>query len=339
MLKSLEELFQAGIEFIKKMKNEERIVLIYDSDVDGIASAALILFVLEKMGKRIEKSMSMSFGDVEKLKKKIGKFEKIITVDVPIDLIEKHFLHLEKEMLIIDHHPGRDLNSEKIVLVNPRLEKPEIYQPTSYVVYKMFEKIVKEKKWVAILGTVGDMGIEDCRDLIKIEDKNKVWETRFGKAAMVITSSIAVFGPEKTLKILTSSGSLEDIMKNREIISASKEFDKELERCEKEFEKNLESYGKILISKIKPRYKATCSALITKLATENPEKIIFIFEEKNEIVRIHGRNSLGKVDIGLVLRKLGIGGGHKEAGAGTLSKKDEKKVKFSILSELKDFLS
>jgi single-stranded DNA-specific DHH superfamily exonuclease len=336
-LKNLEELFKIGIDFIKKIEERERVVLIYDTDVDGIVSAVLFLSAIEKMGKEIKKSISIGFGEVKKMKKRLKEFDVILTVDVPIDLIDKYLVSLGKRMLIIDHHPGRDLNSERIVLVNPRLENPEIYQPTSYVVYKMFKDVIKEKRWVAVLGTVGDMGIDDCKDLVRIRNKKNVWKSKSGKAAMLLTASIAVFGPEKTLKILANSKSLEDIVKNNKIILASKKFDKELERCEKEFRKNLEVHGKILISKIKPRYRAVCSALITRLATEAPEKMIFIFEDKGKTMRIHGRNSNGEVNVGGLFSMLGIGGGHREAGAGTINKRDEKKFKIRILSKLKDF--
>jgi nanoRNase/pAp phosphatase (c-di-AMP/oligoRNAs hydrolase) len=77
--------------------------------------------------------------------------------------------------------------------------------------------------------------------------------------------------------------------------------------------------------------------LITKISTENPEKIIFIFEDKGKVIRIHGRNSIGKVNIGELFRELKIGGGHEKAGAGTISKNDENELKIKILRKLKDF--
>jgi nanoRNase/pAp phosphatase (c-di-AMP/oligoRNAs hydrolase) len=154
---------------------------------------------------------------------------------------------------------------------------------------------------------------------------------------MLLSAHIAIFDPRKTLEILTSSRSLEEVVENQEILSAFRKFEQELKRCEKEFEKNLEIHGKVLISKIKPKYKTVCSTLITKLALENPEKMIFVFEDKGKKMRIHGRNGLGKVNIGKLFKELGIGGGHEEAGAGNLNKKDEKKVKFKILNKLKEF--
>jgi nanoRNase/pAp phosphatase (c-di-AMP/oligoRNAs hydrolase) len=336
-LKNLEKLFEIGINFIKGLRKGEKTILVYDTDVDGVASAVLLLSAIEEMGKKVMKTFPLGFGDMEKSKAELRRFEKIITVDVPIDLIEKHLLDLGKDMLIIDHHPGNDLNSDKVVMINPRIENSEIYQPTSYVVYKMFKKMLEEKKWVSILGTVGDLGIDDCRDLVRIKDKKNVWKSKFGKASMLLAAHIAIFGPERAFRILSNSRSLKELVENQEIISASREFNQELERCEREFKKNLEAKGKILISKIKPRYKGVCSVLITRLATENPEKIIFVFEDKLKSIRIHGRNSLGKVNIGRFFKELGIGGGHEEAGAGNIDKKDEEKLKLKILSKLKSF--
>ncbi|MEM5766362.1 MAG: DHHA1 domain-containing protein [Candidatus Aenigmatarchaeota archaeon] len=338
MLKKFEHLLEKGRKFIENIKGGEKVVLVYDADADGLCSATLSLFVLKKMKKKV-KCIETGFTKIEKLKTELKRFKKIITVDVPTDLIEKHLLSLRKNMLIIDHHPGKDLNSKKVVLINPRLENPKIYQPTSYVIYKMFSDLVKEKKWVAIVGTVGDFGIEDCKDLVKIKNKKNIWKNNFGRAAIFLNNSISVLGSEKTLEILVGLKNLKELLKNREIITASKKFNYEFLRCKKEYKKNLEIYGEILISKIKPKYKGICSAIITKLSTKNPEKIIFIFEEVEKGVKIHGRSGDKKIDIGELFRKLGIGGGHEAAGAGIIDRKKEKEVKTKILEELKNLLN
>ncbi|MEM5772869.1 MAG: DHHA1 domain-containing protein [Candidatus Aenigmatarchaeota archaeon] len=335
--RNLEDLFKAGINFIENLKDKENLVLIYDSDADGITSAALVLFVLKKMGKNVVKTIPSFWGNIERIKRELKNFDKIITVDVPIDLIEKNLIEMKKEMLVIDHHPGRDLNSEKIVLVNPRLENNKVYQPTSYVVYKMFSNFLKDKRWLAVLGTVGDFGVDDCKDLVRIKNKKNIWKSKFGRAAAVLTSSASVLGAERVLKILMKSRNLGDFINNEEISNASEKFEKELKRCEKEFERNQEIYGKILISKIKPKYRGICSALITNYSTQNPEKIVFIFEEDGKEVKIHGRCGSKEVDIGELLRKIGIGGGHEAAGAGRIDKKEENKVKNVILRKLKSF--
>lgn len=325
-----------GNRFIEKIGNE-KVVLIYDSDVDGVASASLLIHAIDKLGKKVDKTLPCGWWNVENIKKILKGFDKVITVDVPVDLIKRNFLEECKEMLIIDHHPCDDLNSENIVLINPRLEKPTIYQPTSYVVYKMF-KFLKKYKWLAILGTIGDFGVDDCKDLVKVKDKKSIWKSKYGKASLLLTSGISILGPEKVLEILLNSQSLKDLVSCRDIKNAVREFEKELRRTKKEFEKNLEVHGDVWISHVKPKYGNICSALITQLSTKNPEKIILIFKE-NERVKIHGRCGSRKVDIGRLFRDLKIGGGHEAAGAGFIDKKEKNKVKIEILRKLKDFIA
>lgn len=324
--------------FIKNIQEGEKVILIYDADVDGLCSAALLLSVLEKLEKKVDNTPT-GFAHIEKLKTKLEKFEKIIAVDVPIDLIEKHLVSMGKDMLIIDHHPGKDLNSEKVILINPRLEKPKIYQPTSYVVYKMFSGLIEEKKWVAIVGTIGDLGIDDCKDLVKIEDKKNIWKNKFGNAAVFLNSSISILGPEKTLKILMKSKNLEEFRKNEKIVSASKKFEIEVKKCEREFKRNLEVHDKILISEIDSKYRGICSTLATKLAMENPENVIFIFERIGKNIKIHGRSGNKKINVGELFKKLGIGGGHEAAGAGKIKVGSKEEIKIMILEKLKTIYS
>ncbi|MFH8119433.1 MAG: DHH family phosphoesterase [Candidatus Aenigmatarchaeota archaeon] len=332
----LEELFRKGEEFVRNIKNGEKVILIYDSDVDGVSSAYLMLSALEKFGKKVDATLACSWGKLEKIKKRIKNFDKIITVDVPVDLIEKNFLQENKKMLIIDHHPCDDLNSENIILINPRLEKSWIYQPTSYVIYKMFN-FLKEKEWVASLGTVGDFGIDDCKDLIRVKDKKNIWKTKYGKASVLVGNAISVLGAESVLEMFLKAKDLKDLIRRREIINASKKFEEELKNSEKEFFRNLEIVGDVWISEVKPVYAGICSALITQLSTKNPEKIIFLLEEGKNNVKIHGRCGSKKVNIGFLFKKLGIGGGHEAAGAGIINKKDKNKLKIEILEELRDF--
>jgi len=256
---------------------------------------------------------------------------------VPVDLIERYLVGMKKEMLVIDHHPGNDLNSRRVVLINPRLERPEVYQPVSYVVYKMFLRFLKRERWLAALGTVGDYGIDDCRDLVKIKSKKNIWRTKYGKAAMLVTSYIAVYGPEKTLRMFLASKNLDDVVHHREIKLASERFKKELKRCREEFWKNAEVHGRLVISEIKARQNRVGSTLITRLATENQEKIVILFERDDNLYRVHGRNESGDVDMGELFKKFCNGGGHKEASSGIIRKNEISDCKGGIIRELAKF--
>lgn len=330
-------LFKRGISFLDEIEKNERVALVYDTDVDGIASASLVLLALKRMGKEIKGTIPLTFETAKKLSSITRRFDRVITVDVPTDLIEKQLKKIKSKMLIIDHHPGSDLNSKDVVFVNPRLEDPEIYQPTSYIAYKMLLRFVRDRKWVAVLGTVGDYGIEDCRDLVKIKDKKSVRKTVFGKAAMLATGSIAIWGPEKTLEFFLLSKNLKELARNKKIILADKKFEGELKINEASFKRNLEVHGRLMMSKIKPKYRGVGSALINRLSTENPEKILILFEDVDNKYRIHGRNQTGRIHVGKLFKKLCGGGGHREAGAGTVKKKEINRFKEELLRELANF--
>jgi len=330
-------MFEKAISFVENLKENEKVILIYHDDCDGVCSAVLMISVLEAFGKKVLEKVPMGVEKIKDFDKIVKGFDKIILLDLPTASLKEKFENIQKDVLIIDHHPCEEIKSEKIFLVNPLVEKPNVYQPTSYLVYKAFVDKIKKRKWVACVGTVGDFGVKDCRDLVKIKNEKEIWKSKFGRLANVVNSCLAVLGVEKTLEKILSSRSLNDFLKEKEVISAVKEFEKELEKCEKELENNAEIYGKVLISEIKPKYKRVGSALATKIAT-NYDKIIIIFEEVGNLVKVHGRyRNKDEIHLGKIFEEIGIGGGHRNASGGIVKKKEKNMVKVKILKKLKDF--
>lgn len=339
MEKLKSEFFRKGMDFLKQIKSTDRVVLAYHNDVDGVSSAALMMHVLEKMGKKVYRTVVFQSVEwKEKLEGLIGKSDKIIILDISSDLIDEKIIGKEKRMLVIDHHPGKKLDSKNIVFINPRLENKKIYQPVSYIIYKMFPKILSDRKWVAKIGTVGDYGISDCKDLIRIKNEENIWRTKYGRASMVMNGSVAVSGPEKTLKWLLNSSSMEKFLKNKKIIGSFKSFEDEMKRVEMVYKKNRDVFGNIVVSVIISKYKRIGSTLATKLGTKHPHKIFFIFEKTDGKYRVHGRcGSCEGVDIGNIFRKLGVGGGHERSGAATISEIDFERFRKKLIEELKGF--
>jgi len=333
----LSKLFDKALSFVEEIRPKEKVALIYDTDADGISSAALVLHAFKKMRKKISKTFPSSFEIVRSFNSVVKRFDKVVFVDVPTDFIDRYLIKTEGNLLVIDHHPGNDLNSKNILFINPRLENPEIYQPVAYVVYKIFERFIKDNKWVAKLGIVGDFGVDDCKDFVKVRNRKNIWKTVFGKAAMMTASAISVLGPEATLKILVASKNLNEFVRNRKIVLANKEFEMELKNKKDEFYKNLELKGKLMVSEISSRYKKTGAILVTMISTENPEKIVVLIEDIGKKYRIHGRNQSGLIHVGKLFKKICDGGGHRPSGAGTIKKEDIGKFKKRLLRELTDF--
>jgi single-stranded DNA-specific DHH superfamily exonuclease len=343
--RKLSEFFGKEVKFLLKIKPKDRVILIYDNDVDGISSAAIALAGLKKLGIKNVKMFHKGRDGITNIRDSTRRFTKGIILDVPTRLIEDELKKTKKDLLVIDHHIANDVSSKNIVYINPRLKKREIYQPVSYLTYKIFSKVVdvKDKEWLAVVGTVGDYGFEDCKDLLKkylkIKKKEDIWGTKLGKTAMMINSSIAVLGSEKSLNILASSKDVDMFRKNRKIIFAVKEFEREFAREKIEFKKNLEIYVDfdLFFSKIKTRFFRIGSTLSTYLATKYPDKIIILLEELNGNYKVHGRLESGKINIGKLFEKLCGGGGHREAGAGTIKKKELNEFKSNLTKELGRF--
>lgn len=333
------KIFEKAVSFIKSLRENEKVVLIYHDDCDGVCSAALMLSTLDKLDKKVEKKVPMGIEKIKEFDKVVRKFDKIILLDLPSASLKEKLKNIQKDVLIIDHHPYKEIKSEKISFVNPLIENPKVYWPTSYLVYKIFSDKLKKKKWIACVGTVGDFGVKDCGDLVKIKDERKIWKSKFGRAANIVNSCLTVMGVEKTLEEIVSSSSLNDFLKKKNVVSALKDFENEIKKCEKELEEKLEVRGKVIISEIEPKYKRIGSVLATKIATKHIDKIVIIFENCGKLMKVHGRCSNGIIDLGKVFEKIKIGGGHKNASGGIIKKREKNKVKMKILEELKDFTS
>ena len=67
-----------------------------------------------------------TYGDIEDVLSDLVDFNKIIIVDIAVDQdIENQ---ASGEILLIDHHIiRRDMNSDSVVFINPRFEKPDYY--------------------------------------------------------------------------------------------------------------------------------------------------------------------------------------------------------------------
>ena len=313
--------------FLQKLKFQDNVFLVFDKDVDGISSGVITLRAFEKMGIRISKTIP-NFFDAKKFVD-LKDFEAGIVVDVPTPLQENFLRKTKKKMLIIDHHPSRDVQSKNVFYINPRLANKEIYQPTSYVAYKLFSRFVdlRKEKWIAIMGTVGDYAFEDVKDLyknhVKSKNKREIWKTQFGRAATRLNSAIAIYGPERSMEILKKSASFKTFFSNKKIEDAHKKFSKEFWSANVRVKKSSEFYPhlNLIFAQVSPKYNRISSALSSKISTEHPDSLVILAEKIGEKYKIHGRMQNGKMHVGDILRNFG-GGGHRAAGACTIDSND-----------------
>lgn len=347
--RKLDELFERGKSFFENIERNGRVAIVYHKDVDGIVSAALTLAGLKKVGIDVSKIIPSANDEIENVLNKLRRYGKIIILDLDICYLKVRLHSLGNEILLIDHHPPRsDLNNKKIVYINSRLANSELYQPTSYLVYKLFSTIttIEEFEWLAVIGTVGDYGLENCRDLlnrwVKVVDKRALRKTKLWKIVMLINGSITQLGYGKVLKILLETKSTKDLETNKIIVNAYRKYIIKFKEFMAVFLKNSQEYKKLnlIISTIKSKERTFGSVIATEMSMKYPEKIIVLLRKKDKKYTINARYQNGKINMGEVVRRccrgLDGGGGHRHAAGATINVKYLELFKKRLIKELQE---
>ncbi|MDI6798640.1 MAG: DHHA1 domain-containing protein [Candidatus Aenigmarchaeota archaeon] len=339
-MKDICKLFEKGRLFIRQIEPKDKLFLIYHTDVDGMVSAALTFIALERLGLKVLETIPRSTEGRREIPKDLESCDKAIILDLPLEDFEG-LKDSNKAMLIIDHHPSEDMNTEKIVHINPRLEKKEIYQPTSYIVYKLFSGIVdlNDREWLSVIGIVGDFGFEDCRDLlkkwVKVKRKSEILNTKFWRIANKIRAASLELGRNTTLKILISAKTMEELNKNKKILSSYKKYEEIYRKAREEFWKNAKEFKNLnlIISRIS---KNVGSDLANEISARYPNSIIVLLEKSKDEYKVHARCTEGKVNIGNLMKDICKGGGHRQAAGGKIKAKDLETFEKKLTERLED---
>ncbi len=329
------------INFIKNLKKEDNIALVYHRDTDGLCSGVLMKKVLNTFG--LKPKLIVAHLEREDILSKLQQnFDVLIFVDIAIDHLDGNFWSKKQRVLLIDHHPPfKDLSSNNIVHYNNHFYGNG-YKPASYLVYKLFSDLLKDYEWISVIGTIADYGYEDCKDLLdkhfSVENKKEMFKTRYGKIAGMITGASFIIGFEKISDILSES-KLADIENNKSILKAYEKYEIEVERCKKEFWKNAVNYGNIVFSTFESEFERIQSPVSSMLSTENPDKVIILYYNSGKGIKINGRTNLD-YNLGDIFKKAasyagGQGGGHKPAAGALIPKgklEDFKKKVIELLN-------
>jgi len=354
------------LEAIKMIKENggKKTLIIYDTDGDGIGSAAILTKFFRKVFKKTPSSMPSeheSFFISEKMLKEIKRknFDFIITVDIAIDERLECILELSKKarILVVDHHQiHNDLNKYKnIVHVNPSLCKIKI-PPYKYCVSKIIFDIcseitnIEDLDWLTGIGIVNDK----CEDVWKdfLENIYKKYSFTYKKLKTVndiITAGYNYCG-NSGVKIgydacLEASSPI-DILKaktpnskklkrfyniiEREIISITKNWKKKAEIIEDK---------KLIMLQLKTKFSIS-SPISTIISLEKPNYTIFVSRKRDDMIYISLRRQDGKVDCGEIASSLtknlenSSGGGHRPAAGIHIMSRDWNIFKERILDLL-----
>ncbi len=333
-------------------------MLFYHRDADGICSAGLMLKFFgdfeqdARQGPRIERDFVKQV--VEK------KPDLIVFLDLPVDQewekVNDILGKLPKaRVVVVDHHiHERDMNSERIVHVNPRFFE-DVYLATSYVIFKLLGSMGKDAAplvWIACIGIIGDYDLKDCGDVLKLCEKaypdsvgKDPLNSKLGYASELICSAVTIRGSEgaeKVLKTLLESKDYRKFLESKRLKSWHTQVRTEIRRVIKDAYRNAEVHPKVGLNiyTIRTRMSLT-SAVSTYFAEKYPEKIIIIRRKSEGEWKLSFRNQSGKVNVGQLAKKcvqgIGTGGGHKKAAGAIVS--DWDRFRGCLLEELKPIKS
>ena len=334
-----------AVDFLKRIKKSDEIVIIYNNDADGICSCALLdKFFLRKMGKKsfsISQPMPMDKNLIQKVQTTFPT--KIIFLDLAVDQQQGILKRLGSicDILIIDHHQFiKDMSSNAVVHYNPRFTKPKIYQSTSYLVYTICSKImdISDLLWISVIGMVADYNLKDSGDLVKEAEKKysmKINESLFARMSDMISAARATraLTCEEILEVIEKiedPKDFESVSGSERLIESYQKMENEIIALLSDAESVSEKIGNLILYNFKSKYNLRAD-LSRKLSERHPNKLILVYEKVGNKIKISARNQ-DYIDVGKTLQKATLGmrasaGGHENAAGATLEEKDWEEFK------------
>ncbi len=330
-----------------------RKVLLYHQDCDGVCSAALFLKfykgfeALSRKGPLIEDEFA---------KKIIEKNPAIIvSLDLPLDQYGEKVEKMSRKIpdcrwVLVDHHVvTKDMNSSRVVHINPRFSDRDAYIPASCIVYellKKMEKKVEQYVWISVMGTIGDYAlqctnIDECGKIYPELVEPDLMNSKLKFGSDIISSVISakeLEGTRLVLETLLNSEGFESFEGKKELKRIKEKIDEEIARLMNSYEKNKEEYEDIglVFFEIKTKFGLT-AAIDSMLSEMQTDKIVVVYRKSGTAWKVSMRYQVGGINLHNLIRKcLGekdSGGGHEKAAGGVVQ--DIGKFKKKIIEELK----
>lgn len=346
-------------EFLKKICQNDNVIIVFHNDADGCCSCAILnRFLKKQMGRNADYIISQPMPPAKNLipKIRLSMPTKIIFLDLGVDQNPSMIKKLENDcdVLVIDHHQiQNNLNSSRTVHFNPMFRK-RVYQSASYLTYKICSDLLDMKPfiWMAMVGIIGDYNIEDSLDLInearkeypnyiKSIDQEDLHKSQFGRVADMISAAKAdKISCEEIVRIINASNSVEDMLNNEKLSESYHRVQEEIESVIIDAKSVANSGENVVFYEIKSRFNIH-SPVATQLSKEFPKKLIIIWEEIGNKIKVSARNQSRNFNVGRLLKeatrdlKHASAGGHEAAGGVSLHKDDWKEFveKVKVLVE------
>lgn len=320
------------IRFLKALKPTDGVVVIFNNDVDGMASCAIVKRYLSSLG--IDPYIiSQPMPPDRNLLRRVqtGAPNKVILLDMAIDQQPQLVGRMKAfaDVLIIDHHIiSNNLNSSSVVHYNPRFRNPKVYQSTTYLAYKVISRLadISDMLWVAATGAVADYELRWSEDVMK--EAQKKWEpaTFHRLAAMLESARVAhAKSCEQIVDVILNSKGPEQILQSEDFVKAYTGIQAEIDSTLADAVANAEKAGDVIFYNIRAKYNIK-SVVSTKLSEKWPDNLVVIWEREKggKTVSASVRNQNKNINANKVLRQAAAGikgtsaGGHEAAGGATM---------------------
>jgi|GEM_PF-7024921 len=308
--------------------------IFFHADPDGIVSAANVILSLKSTEGaafrmpalfpiRSHSEIPGTFG------KSKGKFARAYVLDLS-SVTEKEISGLSEKTTIIDHHEQEPIIAPGVIHLNPRFKKLPAY-PVSYQTYVLFGG----RDWQAFVGVVDDWGVPILHSFA-----DKMWRpygwrgtqeslylySDAGRIGFAIEAGVKLYGDKKGA-LIAMNALLKSITPHDFLEGKNPESRTLLKAAEKIFSEVSGTLGKagakyvgkrLEIYEIRSKYNIR-REVIQRLKIERPGKYVLVYSKSKAPGKVEfSIRGPGKIP-SLIAP---YGGGHPEAGGGTLPKKN-----------------
>jgi single-stranded-DNA-specific exonuclease len=354
------------------VKNNEKIVLYCDGDLDGVVS----VIVLEETIREMKGKVSVYVSDREKwgygLSKKATLYMKkespalLISLDCGITNFDgaKEAKKQKLELIIIDHHKALGKMPIAKIILDP-MQKGDKYPfkklANAGIVYKLAEEILRddfsEKKdeflEIVALATIADMMPKE-EDNKKILDEGlKLLENPQNKSLHILKKKFKKEFLDKTVSLLNVSKAKGKVNKTYLFLKTKKEevakkILKEMEKDQKERKKKMEIEQKRLFSKIKEedvivfeegKFPSSLAGSLASKIIRKYKKPVFLYVKEKDGVRGSVRVLSGQDSVDAMSsckKHLLSFGGHAPAAGFILEEKSIEDFKSCLIKYFKN---
>ncbi len=348
---NLEEFYQKARIYIK----EDYDLVISDEDPDGITSVIIYNLYKNKKINFLGNRNGLKKEDINLLK------EKGIKSIIAFDWFPFNY---------------SDLNDfDKIIYISPRSSNLGNIN-TSDTVYQALPETGKFGRDISTIGTVCDYLVDNCKEkinsvvldykglfpeLINLAEENKLdrynvykinnANTKFFDLSLMLWAPFILEGQEgnnKLIELITQNQifTLNELFNNSNnptviyLQRLWKKLENLLKQEEENFNLNKRVIGKLIFYEVKTNKPGFMSKFSSIISDKYPNGEVIVMRTRNENKGIFShslRTKIGNYNLGKLMIKLGVGGGHEEAAGANVKIEKEEWFEKELIKEINNF--